>query len=176
MTDVHSLEDHPLAQGVADANQGARAVERDRRRPILRGTGPIAMDWRQSLGFGAIGLGAIGIVVSWFQIAGERELWKQLPYLASGGIGGAAAIAIGIALLIAYEHSADRAALDVVLDRLDDLDDRLDQTGVAGAPTADAEDLANRVAELEAALKELRRPARSARSASPRAASTRNGR
>ena len=123
MTDIHTLEDHPLA-ATDTVDQRATDAGSTRRLALPLGrTG--TTDWRQSAGFGAIGLGAIGIVVSWFQIAGEREIWKQLPYLASGGIGGAAAIAIGIALLIAFEHSADRAALDVVLDRLDGLDDRL---------------------------------------------------
>jgi hypothetical protein len=173
MTDIHTLEDHPLAatdtvdQRPTDAGSTRRLVL------TLGRTG--TTDWRQSAGFGAIGLGAIGIVVSWFQIAGEREIWKQLPYLASGGIGGAAAIAIGIALLIAFEHSADRAALDVVLDRLDDLDDQLQDRLASDAQDIDLE---HRIAELEAALRELRKPSRSTtqRTAAGRSTTARNGR
>ena len=173
MTDIHTLEDHPLAatdtvdQRPTDAGSTRRLVL------ALGRTG--TTDWRQSAGFGAIGLGAIGIVVSWFQIAGEREIWKQLPYLASGGIGGAAAIAIGIALLIAFEHSADRAALDVVLDRLDDLDNQLQDRLASDAQDIDLE---HRIAELEAALRELRKPSRSTtqRTAAGRSTTARNGR
>ena len=173
MTDIHTLEDHPLAatdtvdQRPTDAGSTRRLVL------TLGRTG--TTDWRQGAGFGAIGLGAIGIVVSWFQIAGEREIWKQLPYLASGGIGGAAAIAIGIALLIAFEHSADRAALDVVLDRLDDLDDQLQDRLASDAQDIDLE---HRIAELEAALRELRKPSRSTtpRTATGRSTTARNGR
>ena len=170
MTDVQTLDEHPLAQhGPTEGTQASPAAGAARRLLIRSGPGR-STDWRQSAGFGAIGLGAVGIVIAWFQIAGEREIWKQLPYLASGGIGGAAAIAIGIALLIAYEHSADRAALDVVLDRLDDLDDRLD-----GRSQPADEDMEHRIAELEAALRELRRPARAPRTGAGRGAGTRNG-
>jgi hypothetical protein len=173
MTDIHTLEDHPLA-ATDTVDQRATDAGSTRRLALPLGrTG--TTDWRQSAGFGAIGLGAIGIVVSWFQIAGEREIWKQLPYLASGGIGGAAAIAIGIALLIAFEHSADRAALDVVLDRLDGLDDRLQDRLVSDAHDIDLE---HRIAELEAALRELRKPSRSTtlRTATGRSTTARNGR
>lgn len=171
MTDVHTLDEHPLAQ--RDTVEGLRAGPSGgeaRRFPFRSGPGQ-STDWRQSAGFGAVGLGALGIVVAWFQIAGEREIWKQLPYLASGGIGGAAAIAIGIALLIAYEHSADRAALEVVLDRLDDLDDKLE-----GRSQPPEEHLEHRIAELEAALRELKRPARSPRGGAARSKPTGNGR
>ena len=173
MTDIHTLDDHPLAVAGEHEHAPASAKPSPRGLPFSTRRGG-ATDWRQSAGFGAIGIGAIGIVVSWFQIAGEREIWKQLPYLASGGVGGAAAIAIGIALLIAYEHCADRAALDVVLDRLDDLDGRLE--GRLATESAD-DDLEHRIAELEAALRELRKPARAGGArTSPRTPSARNGR
>lgn len=174
MSDIRTLDDHPL--GVADSTDRGPGEAGAPMRRLPFGPGrPGTTDWRQTAGFGAVGLGAIGIVVAWFQIAGERELWKQLPYLASGGIGGAGAIAIGIALLIAYEHSADRAALEVVLDRLDDLDSRLDETL---APSDADGGIEHRIAELEAALRALRKPARtpSTRATAGRAATPRNGR
>jgi hypothetical protein len=48
-----------------------------------------------------------------------------MPYLASGGIGGAALIAIGVTVYISWEHVQDRAALSVLLQRLDEVESTL---------------------------------------------------
>jgi hypothetical protein len=89
------------------------------------------LEWRQSLGGALIGLGAVALLIGWWGISGETEPWKQFPYLASGGIGGASLIALGITLLISFEHARDRAALGAVLERIDDLEARIDDSAKA---------------------------------------------
>jgi hypothetical protein len=76
-------------------------------------------------------LGAVALLIGWWGISGETEPWKQFPYLASGGIGGASLIALGITLLISFEHARDRAALGAVLERIDDLEARIDDSAKA---------------------------------------------
>lgn len=89
--------------------------------------GPLStLDWRQTLGGAFILAGIAGVMVAWFGISGTLDPGKQMPYLASGGIGGAALIAIGVTLFLSFEHARDRAALADVLDRLDRLEQRLD--------------------------------------------------
>jgi hypothetical protein len=101
-----------------------------------------------------------------------------MPYLASGGVGGAALIAIGITLVVSYEHASDRAALEQLLDRFDSLEARLSggassaaRNGEAAIPDRDA--LLDRLAALETALASLQETPKRTRSAPARAA---NGR
>jgi hypothetical protein len=58
--------------------------------------------------------GAVLSVIGWWQISGESVVAKQLPYLASASIPGAALVIAG-AVLIA---SRGRAATDARIDRL----------------------------------------------------------
>ena len=90
------------------------------------GAGPLAaLDWRQALGGALLLAGVVAIMVAWYGISGTLDPGKQMPYLASGGIGGAALIAVGVTLLLSFEHGRDRAALHEVLDRLDEIEKRL---------------------------------------------------
>lgn len=144
---------HPLDATATGGEPSARRVGRQGATVTLAGS---TLDWRQALGGGLIAVGVIGIVVAWFQIAGTAEVWKQLPYLASGGVGGAALIAIGLTLIVAYEHASDRASLEHLLDRFDALDARLDGGAASSGPDgADRAQLLDRVAALEAALAAL---------------------
>jgi hypothetical protein len=148
---VHPLDRAPLSSGEASAIPAVRT------RTATVSVGGRVLDWRQALGGGLIVLGIIGILVAWFQIAGTAEVWKQMPYLASGGVGGAALIAIGITLVVAYEHASDRAALEQLMDRFDSLEARLP----GGPPAArnggatDRDALLDRLAALESALATL---------------------
>lgn len=108
------LEAHPL-RGLASISTTPRAS---------RQVG--SLDWRQALGIGLIVLGAISIVVAWYGVSGTLDPGKQMPYISSGGFGGAVLIAVGVTLLSSFEHARDRAALEVILDRLDAIDLRLE--------------------------------------------------
>lgn len=92
-----------------------------------------ALDWRQAAGGALIAIGVIAICIGWFGVSGTLDPGKQMPYLSSGGIGGAAMIALGVTLLISFEHAKDREALGLVLDRLSQLEERID--GLATKPT-----------------------------------------
>ena len=106
MSDV-ILEHHPLAPA-------GHLVERGR------------PPWRQVVGWLLMIGGAIAVLVAWYGISGTVDPGEQMPYLASGGLGGAAAIGVGAVLVVACEHARDRAALGLVLQRIDELERRLD--------------------------------------------------
>jgi hypothetical protein len=96
-----------------------------------------SMDARQAIAIGLIALGMIGVLVAWFGISGTLDPGEQMPYLASGGIGGAALIAIGVTVYISWEHVQDRAALNVLLQRLDEVESTLRDLA---SPTFDERD------------------------------------
>jgi len=97
--------------------------------PLAPAGGPVARrrpPWRHVVGWLLMIGGVVAVLVAWYGISGTVDPGEQMPYLASGGLGGAAAIAIGAVLVVAGEHVRDRAALGLVLQRLDELERRLD--------------------------------------------------
>ena len=82
-------------------------------------------DWRQAAGLFLTALGAVVIVIGYFQLSATSQTNQQLSYFISGGVGGAAILACGIALLISREHVSDRDAIASVIDRLDRLESEL---------------------------------------------------
>jgi hypothetical protein len=117
-----TLDDHPLANGTTT---GAR-----RSPGSLRPLPPGALahlDWRQAVGAVALLAGVVAVFIGWFGVSGTLDPGKQIPYVVSGGIGGAALIAVGMTLFLSLEHARDRVALEDVLSRLDTLERRLEQ-------------------------------------------------
>lgn len=92
-------------------------LERGRRSPVPTPQG--SLDWRQATGGALVGLGFIATIVAWYGVSGTLDPGEQMPYISSGGFGGAALIALGVTLLVGFEHARDRAALRDVLDELD---------------------------------------------------------
>lgn len=124
--DSAEMDRHPLndATGAGDPAETGRAGQVRAPRQAI---GPLnTLDWRQAVGGGLIGLGMLGIVVAWFGVSGTLDPGKQMPYISSGGFGGSALIAIGVTLLVSFEHIRDREALRDVLDDLDDVRAQLD--------------------------------------------------
>jgi len=128
-----SFESHPLSalHEPAAADRGRHDLEpaaAPMRRPIAgSAAGSLqSLDWRQAVGGALVVLGMLGIIIAWFGVSGTLDPGEQMPYISSGGFGGAALIAIGVTLLISFEHSRDRDALAQVLDELDELRERLD--------------------------------------------------
>jgi hypothetical protein len=136
-----SFDDHPLAPAThhddlpdAPAPSSRRAVIAATPVRPVAGRGSLqSLDWRQALGGALIVLGMLAIIISWFGVSGTLDPGEQMPYISSGGFGGSALIAIGVTLLISFEHSRDRDALAQVLDELDDVRRRLDAIGPAVA-------------------------------------------
>lgn len=86
------------------------------------------LDWRQALGGALVGVGVLAIIIAWWLVSGTPYPGEQMPPLASGGLGGAALIAIGVLLLNSFEHVKDREALAEVLARLEAFEARSDRT------------------------------------------------
>lgn len=134
MLESTTLDHHPFAD---DAPQNERRAQMPLR-PFAQGS-LANVEWRQALGAMSLLAGVVAVLVAWFGISGTLDPGKQMPYLVSGGIGGAALIAVGMTLFLSLEHARDRAALGEVLDRLDALERRLDRvapndgSGDAGA-------------------------------------------
>lgn len=76
-----------------------------------RAGGLHALDWRQVLAGGVILAGLVTLAIGWWGISGTTKTYEQLTYLLSGGLIGAALIAIGGFIMVAYQHHADRLAL-----------------------------------------------------------------
>lgn len=119
------LDHHPLG-----------TTSRHEREQLHRPSRPqVILDWRQAIGGGLIAFGMIAVIIGWFGVSGTLEPGEQMPYISSGGFGGAALIAIGVTLIVSYEHVRDREALRQVLDELDVLRSRLDALAPPDAAT-----------------------------------------
>src|SRR6266568_2539673 len=80
--------------------------------------------WRQYGGWLLIGLGAVAALLGWIGVSGKDIEALQLPYLASGGIGGLILTAVGAALLISADVRSDHdraARLEAEVLELQDL-------------------------------------------------------
>jgi hypothetical protein len=63
---------------------------------------------------GIAATGAAGLVLAWRGSAATLDVWYQMPFLASGAVGGAALIGTGIALLTVHldrQNAADEQAV-----------------------------------------------------------------
>lgn len=111
------LDKHPLLGAVADGEQSFGADAE---------IAPHSIHLRQVVGGVLIFGGIIAVIVSWFGISGTLDPGKQMPYLISGGIGGAMAVAIGVTSLISNEHARDRDSLDELYGRLEAMEATVD--------------------------------------------------
>jgi hypothetical protein len=85
------------------------------------GGGHGRLDWRQFLGGLSVAAGLIALFAGWFGMSGTTQLSAQLAYMFSGGFGGAALITLGATLFVAFEHHADRMAIQAVDRKLTEL-------------------------------------------------------
>lgn len=89
---------------------------------------PAASGERRSLqlGIGLMVLGVVLVALGWYGASGESEVWKEIPYLASGGFGGLTVAVIGSALYLrASLARANRLALVRMLQEQRTQTDRL---------------------------------------------------
>jgi hypothetical protein len=77
--------------------------------------------------FGALlcAAGFVVLVVGWWKISKESIVALQIPYLVSGGIGGALLLGIGGVLLLAHDLRLDNRRLEAIEAAIDDLRDVL---------------------------------------------------
>ncbi|MFA5787557.1 MAG: hypothetical protein WDA71_11370 [Actinomycetota bacterium] len=84
------------------------------------------------LGFAALAVGLIVILVGWNGAAGTDRIQGQLPYLLSGGFVGLAFVTVGSALLLLDGARRDRAHLEQTLRELTDAVERMSSAPAAG--------------------------------------------
>ncbi len=63
---------------------------------------PAASGERRTLqaGIGLMVLGVVLVLLGWYGASGVSEVWKEIPYLISGGLGGLTVAVIGAALYL----------------------------------------------------------------------------
>jgi hypothetical protein len=63
-------------------------------------------------------MGAIVMVVAWVGVSQNTEVYEQMSYLVSGGIGGLALVLVGLGLYNAHQHAQDQARIEELGERL----------------------------------------------------------
>jgi Tfp pilus assembly protein PilN len=79
-------------------------------------------DRRELAAAGFVILGVIVIVAGWIGVSQNNEVYEQMPYLMSGGIGGLACILFGLGLYIVHQHAKDQARMDELNEHLRSLE------------------------------------------------------
>jgi len=80
------------------------------------------LSWRQ-VGAGVfLLLGGVLIVVGYVGVSQNNQVWQQMPYFVSGGIGGLALVLVGLGLYNAHQHAVDQAQVGELCRRLQALE------------------------------------------------------
>jgi uncharacterized membrane protein len=80
------------------------------------------LSWRQVGAAGFLLLGVILIVTGWVGVSQNNEVWQQMPYFVSGGVGGLAMVLVGLGLYNAHQHAVDQAQVGELCRRLQALE------------------------------------------------------
>ena len=79
--------------------------------------------WRAVLAWVLMAAGGIAILVAWYQVRDLDEVFLQMPYLISGGVGGAMLIGLGAALLITQDFRDDKQRLESLERKIAEMED-----------------------------------------------------
>lgn len=79
--------------------------------------------WRAVLAWVFMLAGGVAILVAWYQVRDLPEVFLQMPYLISGGVGGAVLIGLGAALLITQDFRDDKQRLEALERKIAELED-----------------------------------------------------
>jgi hypothetical protein len=80
------------------------------------------LSWRQAGALVFMVLGGALIVTGWVGVSQNNQVWQQMPYFVSGGVGGLALVLVGLGLYNAHQHSVDQAHVGELCRRLDALE------------------------------------------------------
>ena len=121
-----------VSSDVDDAldTSAAVAVRRPPRGPSwLRGSSPVPT----YIGIGIAVAGFVLLLIAWGQVAGETQVYLQLPYLVSAGLTGLGLVMVGLTVVTLAAEQRDAAARDRQMDQLvsilDELKSTLGETG-----------------------------------------------
>ena len=78
--------------------------------------------WRQVGSAVFLLLGAILIATGWIGVSQNNQVWQQMPYFVSGGIGGLAFVLVGLGLYNAHQHAVDQQHVGELCRRLEALE------------------------------------------------------
>lgn len=68
--------------------------------------------WDRLLAVGCIVIGAIVAILGWIGISGTALAYRQLPYLISGGVGGALFVGVGLTVYLSADLQDEWRKLD----------------------------------------------------------------
>ena len=80
------------------------------------------LTWRQLGAAVFLLLGGVLIAIGWIGVSQNNEVWQQMPYFVSGGVGGLALVLIGLGLYNAHQHAVDQAQVGELCRRLQALE------------------------------------------------------
>ena len=79
--------------------------------------------WQATLGWVLVAAGAIAIAVAWWQVRDLPNIALQMPYLISGGLGGAVLMGFGGTLLVAQDFRDERIRIRALESKIGELED-----------------------------------------------------
>jgi hypothetical protein len=80
------------------------------------------LSWHQLGALVFLVLGGALIVTGWVGVSQNNQVWQQMPYFVSGGVGGLALILVGLGLYNAHQHAVDQAGVGELCRRLEALE------------------------------------------------------
>lgn len=104
--------------------------------------------WQRILAVAGAALGAIFLIVGWFGVSGSDLTTEQIPYLASGGVGGLFLLGLAATLWL----SADLRDEYLKLDDIHQVVEHLGNGGHSHGVTQLASDAGDREPELASAM------------------------
>jgi hypothetical protein len=90
----------------------------------LRGSSPVPT----YIGIGIAVAGFVLLLIAWGQVAGETQVYLQLPYLVSAGLTGLGLVMVGLTVVTLAAEQRDAAARDRQMDQLVSILDELNST------------------------------------------------
>jgi hypothetical protein len=99
----------------ADPEPGRRSLRGRLRTPSwLKGNSPAPT----FIGVGVAILGFVLIMIAWGQVAGETQVYLQVPYLVSAGLTGLALVMVGLTIINVAAKQRDAVDRDRQIDQL----------------------------------------------------------